>query len=318
MQALFFDGKRIQLTERPLPKPAKDEALIRVRTAGICATDLEILNGYMAFRGIPGHEFVGVVESAPDSRWVGRRVVGEINIGCGTCSTCRAGLERHCPNRKVLGILDKDGAFAEFLTLPLKNLHPVPDALLDRAAVFTEPLAAALEILEQVPIQPASRVAIVGDGKLALLIARVLANTGAQITVLGKHPEKLAHFAVSGVETVLVGAWDGKPQDVVVEASGSPSGWELALSLVRPRGTLVLKSTYHGNLTTHPAKIVIDEISVVGSRCGPFAPALRLLATGKIRVDDLVTAEFPLKEGEKALKRAAEPEALKVLLRMPQ
>ena len=315
MNALFFDGSRIRVTDRPMPRPGKNEALVRVRYAGICATDLEILNGYMAFRGIPGHEFVGIVEEAPEPSWVGRRVVGEINIGCGTCAYCLSGLERHCPNRKVLGILDKDGAFAEFLTLPLKNLYPVPDEISDHQAVFTEPLAAALEILEQVSIRPADRVAIVGDGKLAILVARVLANTGVKLTVVGKHPEKLARFQAPGVETVLLKRLSLEPQDVVVEASGKPDGWELAVSLLRPRGTLILKSTYHTNLTTNPAKLVIDEITVVGSRCGRFEPALRLLAAGKISVDDLITAEFPLTKGVQAFEKAREPGALKVLLR---
>ncbi len=318
MKALFFDGLQITLVDLPVPTPGPKEALVRVRLAGICATDLEILKGYMAFRGIPGHEFVGVVEKAPDSSWVGRRVVGEINIGCGTCAYCRAGLKRHCPNRKVLGILNKDGAFAEYVTLPLENLYPVPEELSDREAVFTEPLAAALEIPEQIHLQPAQRVAVVGDGKLAILIARVLTNLGVELTVVGKHPEKLARFRENGVQTIVVGQNSPAPQDVVVEASGSPSGWETALSLLRPRGTLVLKSTYSEPLSVRSAQLVVDEITVVGSRCGQFPPALRLLAARKIRVDNLVTAEFRLEEGVRALETAARPDSLKVLLRMSE
>ncbi len=316
MKALFFDGQNPSLISVSKPVPEAGEALIHVRYAGICTTDLEILKGYMSFRGIPGHEFVGVVEESPDPEWHGKRVVGEINIGCGTCPACLAGLERHCPNRRVLGILNKDGAFAEYLTLPVKNLRKLPFSISDKETVFTEPLAAALEILEQVKIEPDFFVTIVGDGKLAQLIARVLTNLGVKPVVVGKHPEKLKRFANQGVATFLADEISLSNQDVVIESSGSPDGWELALSLVRPRGTIVLKSTYHKKLTTDPAKLVIDEITVVGSRCGRFDPALRLLENRKIAVDDLISAEFPLEDGLEALKAAQQRDALKVLLRV--
>lgn len=316
MKALFFDGQSPSLIFASKPVPETGEALIRVRYAGICTTDLEILNGYLSFRGIPGHEFVGVVEESPDPGWIGKRVVGEINIGCGTCPVCLAGLERHCPNRRVLGILNKDGAFAEYLTLPVKNLREVPPSISDKEAVFTEPLAAALEILEQIKIEPNFSVTIIGDGKLAQLIARVLINIGVRLTVIGKHPEKLKRFADQGVITFLADDISLPKQDMVIESSGSPTGWELALSLVRPRGTIVLKSTYHKKLTTNPANLVIDEITVVGSRCGQFEPALRLLESRTIVVDDLISAEFPLENALEALKAAQQRNALKVLLRV--
>jgi len=316
LKALFFDGQSPSLIFASKPVPETGEALIRVRYAGICTTDLEILNGYLSFRGIPGHEFVGVVEESPDPGWIGKRVVGEINIGCGTCPVCLAGLERHCPNRRVLGILNKDGAFAEYLTLPVKNLREVPPSISDKEAVFTEPLAAALEILEQTKIEPNFSVTIIGDGKLAQLIARVLINIGVRLTVIGKHPEKLKLFADQGVITFLADEISLPKQDMVIESSGSPTGWELALSLVRPRGTIVLKSTYHKKLTTNPANLVIDEITVVGSRCGQFEPALRLLESRTIVVDDLISAEFPLENALEALKAAQQRNALKVLLRV--
>jgi len=317
LKALFFDGQSLSSISVSKPVPETSEALIHVRYAGICTTDLEILNGYMSFRGIPGHEFVGVVEKSPDPKWSGKRVVGEINIGCGTCPACLAGLERHCPNRKVLGILNKNGAFAEYLTLPVKNLREVPSSISDKEAVFTEPLAASLEILEQIRIEPNWAVAIIGDGKLSQLIARVLLNVGVHLMVVGKHPEKLKRFSELGIQTTILQKADLLPKyDIVIESSGSPNGWELALSLVRPRGTIVLKSTYHKKLKTNPAKLVIDEITLVGSRCGPFEPALRLLKNRKIRVDDLISAEFPLENGLEALKSAQQPDALKVLLRV--
>jgi len=317
VNALFFDGQNLSFTSMSRPAPETNEALIRVRYAGICTTDLEILNGYMSFRGIPGHEFVGVVEESPDPEWIGKRVVGEINIGCGTCPACLAGLERHCPNRRVLGILNKNGAFAEYLTLPLKNLREVPSSVSDKEAVFTEPLAASLEILEQIKIEPNWSVVLIGDGKLAQLIARVLVNVGVHLRVVGKHPEKLRRFSELGIQTTLLQKADSLPKhDLVIESSGSTSGWELAVSLVRPRGTIILKSTYHKMLKINPSGLVIDEITVVGSRCGPFPPALRLLQNRKIRIDDLISAEFPLEKWREALNMAQQPDALKVLFRV--
>jgi threonine dehydrogenase-like Zn-dependent dehydrogenase len=249
---------------------------------------------------------------------VGRRVVGEINAYCGECPTCRAGRPTHCPNRTTLGIWGRDGAFAEYLTLPARNLYPVPDGLPDEAAVFTEPLAAALEILEQVHIRPTDRVVVLGDGKLGLLVAQVVALLGCDLVVVGRHPEKLAILARRGVSTALAGETDGLVADVVVECTGRPEGFATAKRLLRPRGTLVLKSTYHGQVEADLTALVVDEISLVGSRCGPFPPALRLLQRGLVDVRPLISEIYPLSEGEKAFAHAAEPGTLKVLLRVEE
>ena len=284
--------------------------------SGICNTDLEILRGYMAFSGIPGHEFVGTVEKCSASEWEGRRVVGEINCGCGQCEYCRRGLARHCPNRTVLGILGRDGAHAEFTVLPLENLHPVPDSVSSREAVFVEPLAAALEIAEQLHLPPGQNICVLGDGKLGQLIARVLRLYSPKLTVVGKHAEKLRLLEKFGVNTLPASEANDLPeQDVVVEATGRPEGLALATRLIKPRGTLVLKSTYHGELSFNPAPWVIDEVTVLGSRCGPFAPALRLLEQGLVEVEDLISAEFPREDALQAFQVAREPESLKVLVR---
>lgn len=321
MRALVYDGETLRLREDyPQPVPPPGEALVRVRLAGICNTDLEIVRGYMGFRGVLGHEFVGtVVECADEAEGrslLGRRVVGEINAYCGECPTCRAGNPTHCPNRTTLGIWGRDGAFAEYLTLPIRNLHPVPDGLPDEAAVFTEPLAAALEILEQVHIRPTDRVIVLGDGKLGLLVAQVIALLGCDLTVVGRHPEKLAILARRGIPTALADETDGLAADVVVECTGRPEGFATAKRLLRPRGTLVLKSTYHGRVEADLTSLVVDEISLVGSRCGPFPPALRLLQQGLVDVRPLISATYPLSQGEEAFARAAEPGTLKVLLRV--
>ena len=319
MKALRFDEEGLRVAEVPAPSRA-GEALVRVTLAGVCNTDLEIARGYAGFRGTPGHEFVGVAESAPGApELVGRRVVGEINAGCGACALCLAGDPRHCPSRTVLGIVGRDGAFAEVLQLPAANLLPVPDGLPDERAVFTEPLAAACGITERVSIEPGARVAVVGDGKLGLLCAQALkVLTGACVTLVGRHQSKLDIARRRGVETVtadeLPPSFD-RAFDVTVEASGSPAGFETALKLLRPRGALVLKSTFHGTTELNAAPVVVDEISVVGSRCGRFAPALELLARDAVEVDALVSEEFPLSEGVRAFERAAEPGVLKVLIR---
>ena len=304
----------------PLPERA-GEALVRVTLAGVCNTDLEIVRGYAGFEGTLGHEFVGTVESAPGApELVGRRVVGEINAGCGRCQLCRAGDARHCPERTVLGIKGRDGAFAEYLQLPSSNLLPVPEEVTDERAVFTEPLAAACGILERVRVELETRVAVVGDGKLGLLCAQVLKTlTGAGVTLVGRHESKLKiarERGVRGVKADELPANFERAFDVTVEASGSPEGFETAQRLLRPRGTLVLKSTYHGTLELNAAPVVVDEISVVGSRCGRFQPALELLRRGAVDVDSLAAEEFPLAEGVRAVERAAEPGVLKVLLRM--
>ncbi|MBC7225881.1 MAG: alcohol dehydrogenase catalytic domain-containing protein [Thermoflexales bacterium] len=317
MLALVYDGEKLQLRDdHPRPVLPPGEALVRVRLAGICNTDLEIVRGYMGFRGVLGHEFVGVVEEAEDHALIGRRVVGEINAYCGECPTCRAGRPTHCPNRTTLGIWGRDGAFAEYLTLPIRNLHTVPDDVPDEVAVFTEPLAAALEILEQVHLRPTDRVVVLGDGKLGLLVAQVLALTGGDLTVVGHHRGKLDILARRGIPTVLESEAEELTADVVVECTGRPEGFAAARRILRPRGTLVLKSTYHGQVEADLTGLVVDEITLVGSRCGPFPPALRLLQRGLVDVRPLVSAVYPLARGLEAFARAAELGVLKVLLEM--
>jgi len=313
MRALRRDehGARVVEIEPPALRPGT--ALVRVALAGVCNTDLELTRGYMDFRGVLGHEFAGVVEDGP-SEWVGRRVVGEINFACGRCETCAAGLGRHCPTRTVMGIAGADGAFAEIVRVPLANLHAVPDRVPDARAVFTEPLAAAFEILEQVEIAKRTRCAVLGDGKLGLLCAQVLAGAGARVLAVGRHPEKLALLAQRGIETVLASDWRPEPHDVVVEATGRADGFHAAVAATRPRGTLVLKSTLAESPPTDLAPIVIHEISVVGSRCGPFEPALRALADERVEVDSLVSERVPLARADEALARAASPGVIKVLI----
>jgi len=297
-----------------LPQPPPGEALVRVLKAGICNTDLELLRGYYPFTGIPGHEFVGVVESSGD--WHGRRVCGEINIACGTCSQCRAGRPTHCERRTTLGLISRHGAFAEFLMLPFQNLHPVPDSVSDDEAVFTEPLAAAVEILEQVHVRPTDAVVVLGDGKLGLLCAQVLALTGCNLLALGKHAEKLALLAARGIRTALITDTPPFRADVVVECTGSSAGFDLACQFLRPRGTLVLKSTYAGSLTVNMSRMAVDEITLIGSRCGPFAPALELLARRRVEVRSLIQARYPLQAGVQALEHARQPGVLKVVIDM--
>jgi len=329
LRALLLDGKLKLVDDYPTPEPPPGEALIRVNVAGVCNTDLELVKGYHQFRGVPGHEFVGVVERAPGAEaWEGRRVVGEINVACGTCPTCRANRPTHCPNRTTLGISGRDGAFAEYLTLPITNLHPVPDAVSDEAAVFTEPLAAACEIVQQVHVRPTDRVIVVGDGKLGLLCAQVLALTGCHLTVVGHHREKLEIVARQGIPTALGDADVEGGADVIVEATGHPEGYAAARRLVCPRGTVVLKSTYHAPSQSPPTlggklqrpldanltMVVVDEITLVGSRCGPFAPALRLLERGLVEVAPLIQARYTLSEVLTAFEWAAQPGTLKVLV----
>jgi len=292
----------------------KPRALIKVHLAGICSTDLQIFKGYMGFTGVPGHEFVGsVIEGRRDL--VGKRVVGEINFGCGQCEACRRDLARHCPNRSVMGILKADGAFAEYLATPVENLHVVPDSIDDEEAVFVEPLAAAFEILTQIQLDPGDEVLVLGDGKLGNLCAQALRLSGAKITALGKHPDKLTLIKKAGVRTVLLNDWQPRLFDVVVEATGSVSGLELALGAVRPRGTLILKSTIAGNHQVSLAPIVINEINVIGSRCGPFPEALEALAGGRVSVTPLIEKIYSLDDGVTAVAHAAGRGARKILLR---
>ena len=306
------DGHLALRDDLPLPEPQPGEVRVQVTCAGICSTDLEILRGYAGFSGVPGHEFTGVVEEG-QGEWSGRRVVGEINAACGICPTCRAGRTGHCPERTVLGIVGRQGIFASRVCLPVANLHPIPDTLDDEVAVFAEPLAAALEIQQQVPIQSGLSVLVVGAGRLGQLIARSLALTGCSLQVTGRSPAKLQRLAGLGINT----SPDEPPAaafDLVVECTGNQAGFHLARRAVRPRGTLVLKSTYADELSLDMSSLVVDEITLVGSRCGPFPPALELLATGRVPVADLVTARYPLAEGVEAFRQAARPDSLKVLL----
>ena len=347
MKALRYQNETLGVAD--VPKPTLNgEALVRVTLSGICNTDLEIARGYAGFEGTLGHEFVGVIESVPEARasergsrasisrgvptrasstdepsltvgllTPGQRVVGEINAGCGRCDLCRAGDSRHCAIRTVLGIVGRDGAHAEFLTLPVANLLPVPKEVPDEHAVFAEPLAAACGILERTSITSDTKVAVIGDGKLGLLCAQVVATTGATVTLIGKHQSKLHIAEQLGIEIAVVDEANKRAYefDVVVEASGSPAGFNLALDKLRPRGVLVLKSTFRGATRMDTARIVVDEISVVGSRCGRFAPALELLKNNEIEVQNLISEEFPLTDGLRAMARAAESGVMKVLLR---
>lgn len=295
--------------------PPPGEALVRVRLAGICNTDLELLRGYKGFAGIPGHEFVGVVEDCEEAGWIGRRVVGEINCGCGACPGCLTGDPRHCPGRRTLGISGRDGAFAEFLTLPVANLRPVPEGVPDEVAVFTEPLAAAVEVLEQLHLAPSDRVAVLGDGKLGLLVAQVLAWSGCDLVAVGRHPQKLAILQAMGIPTRLEEQGVPEDQDVVVEATGSLPGVQQALKAVRARGRIVLKSTVAGSAPLDLSSVVVRELTLIGSRCGPFGPALRALAAGRVRVEPLIQSIHPLSQALEAFAEAGRRGALKVLIR---
>ena len=315
MIALWFDGK-LTLREVPKPGPRTGEALIQVMLAGICDTDIQILQGYSNFQGIPGHEFVGRVVECDRSEWLNKRVVGEINVACGACDWCRRELGRHCPHRTVVGIVNRPGAFAEFLALPTGNLHEVPESISDRAAVFVEPLAAAAEILEQMRLEPGVSVAVLGDGKLGLLVAQVLRHAGAQVTVIGKHGWKLELARGWGIKAVEAKAAELAPASfaMVVEATGSPAGLEEALRLVEPRGTVVMKSTFQEMAHFDTAQFVVNEITLRGSRCGNFAVALGLLQSGHLDVLPLISRTFPLESGLEAFEYMKANPCLKVLL----
>jgi threonine dehydrogenase-like Zn-dependent dehydrogenase len=312
MRAVVLDDRVYLDPSRPEPALAPGEVPVRVLCAGICETDLQLMKGYMGFRGVLGHEFVGVAESGP---FAGRRVVGEINCSCGQCDLCRRGLGNHCPNRSVIGIVNHDGAFADRLPVPQANLHLVPDSMPTDVAVFTEPVAAACQIPSQITIGRRDRVVVLGDGRLGNLCAQVLAGLSDHVLVVGKHPEKLALVASSGVATALLAdAGSERMADVVVDATGSNSGLGTAMRMVRPRGTIVLKTTLAGSQTLALAPFVIDEVTVVGSRCGPFDQALEALDSGRVNVSALVSARFDLSEGVKALDHARTRPVLKVLL----
>lgn len=331
MRALVYQETGLVLDHNyPVPSPVEGEALIRVSLVGICNTDLEIMRGYLGFRGVLGHEFVGIVEEiygpACQDRYsslLGKRVVGEINAACHKldCFYCLRGMPTHCPERTTLGILKRDGAFADYVMLPVENLHLVPEPVSDEEAVFVEPLAANFEILEQVHLKPTEQVMVLGDGKMGQLAAQVLALSGCQVTMVGKHAEKLALIEKYGVQTRLFAEDAKQPapgrgeMDLVVECSGSAQGLEMALRQVRARGTIVLKSTVEAKSTLNLAPIVIDEIRVQGSRCGPFTPALRALNQRRVDVLPLISAQYSLDEGLVAFEYAAQKGVLKVLVR---
>jgi threonine dehydrogenase-like Zn-dependent dehydrogenase len=313
VKAIWLEDNNISL--RDIPQPRKPtEALVKIRKAGICSTDLELVKGYYPYTGVLGHEFVGEVVEADDLTWVGQRVVGEINVVCGQCEQCINGRSTHCENRTVLGIVNRDGIFAEFTQLPIANLHRVPDSVSDEMAVFTEPLAAALEIQDQIQIKPSDRVLLIGAGRLGQLIAQTLGLTGCDLRVVARHAHQ--QNLLKGCGIGIISEEDIQPWrwDVVVEATGSPSGFSLARRAIRPRGTMVLKSTYKGEMNVNFSSMVVDEIHLVGSRCGPFAPALRLMESKQVDPTVLIMEEFKLNDALKAFERAAETGALKVLV----
>lgn len=321
MRAVVLEGTQVSMRpDYPRPTPREDEVLVRVLRAGVCETDLQLIKGYMGFSGVLGHEFVGVAESGP---FKGRRVVSEINCSCWDCATCDAGRPSHCPDRSVLGILNHDGAFADYVAVPERNLHAVPDSISDDEAVFTEPLAAAFQIPAQVPIDHDDRVVVLGDGRLGNLCAQVAARITKHVTVVGKHPEKLAllqrppeggHYAAPAATTLLSEIEPSHENDLVIDCTGSPTGLQTALSLVRPRGTIVLKTTVAGEQTMAWAPIVIDEVTIVGSRCGPFDRALTALDGREISVLPMISARYNLSDGLAAIDRARDKTAMKVLL----
>lgn len=318
MKAVVFDEELKLVTDYKKPVPKEGEALVKVTMAGICNTDYELTKGYMGYKGILGHEFVGVVEevNGNDKSLLGKRVVGEINCGCGVCEWCHQGLERHCPNRETLGIWRKDGCMAEYVAMPLDTLLVVPENVTDEQAVFVEPLAAGLEIVEQLHIQPIQKVVILGDGKLGLTTALALNAHNLDVILVGKHQNKLDIAAAQGVRTKLLADFEIKKEyDFVVEATGSISGFETALNLTKPRGTLVLKSTVAASKEFNLAPIVIDEIRVQGSRCGRFAPALRLLASGKIDFNPLISGVYSIDKAIEAFEKNKEGGVLKVLIK---
>ena len=313
MKALWLEENKISLRDVAQPKRL-NEALIKIRKAGICSTDLELVKGYYPYTGILGHEFVGEVVDAPDAAWIGQRVVGEINAVCGTCEACLNGRPTHCENRTVLGIANRDGVFAEYTTLPLENLHRVPESVSDEMAVFTEPLAAALEIQQQIQLKPDDRVLLVGAGRLGQLIAQTLALTGCDLQVVTRHTHPQSLLAARGIRFTTAEEVQPRKWDVVVEATGSADGFNLARKAIRPRGTLVMKSTYKGDVNVNFSSIVVDEINIIGSRCGPFAPALRLLEKREVDPTVLIVDQYKMTDAVKAFDHAAQAGVLKILL----
>jgi threonine dehydrogenase-like Zn-dependent dehydrogenase len=306
-------GLRLQ-TDHPVPEQGYDEALIRISLAGVCNTDIEITKGYMDFQGILGHEFVGVVIKCREKGLMGQRVVGEINIGCKKCSFCLERRKNHCPERSVAGIMNKDGVFAEYAVLPIDNLHTVPDSVSDKESVFVEPLAAAFEIIRQVDILPDNRVCVLGDGKLGLLVGQVMSLVGCDILVVGKHEENLAILKHKGIRTVLSSDFNEKGFDIVIDCTGSPDGIGIALDIIRPEGRIVIKTTTYKKREIDLNRVVVNELSIIGSRCGPFPVAIKALEEKKIDVLPLISKVYPLNEGMRAFEHAAIRGGLKVLL----
>lgn len=311
MQALVFDGQLHLENDRPCPEPGPGEALLRVLKAGICNTDVELVKGYLGFQGILGHEFVGVVVGGDLD---GQRVAGEINLACGACATCLRGMSTQCPHRTTLGIDRKDGAMAEYLTLPVANLHRLPDGISDDQAVFIEPLAAALQTLHLSHISPHDRVLLLGAGKLGLLTAQVVALTGCHLTVIGRHNRQLALVARWGIDGAFPGEVEPRTADLVIDCTGTAEGFADALNLVKPRGTIHLKSTYEGLPPADLTRAVVDEVRIVTSRCGPFEAAIRLLNRRMIDVDSMIEARYPLSEAIQAFEHATRKGMLKVIL----
>ncbi|HBH60830.1 MAG TPA: alcohol dehydrogenase [Nitrospiraceae bacterium] len=316
MRAIVYNKKLKYVTDYPVPRPKHDEALIRVTHAGICNTDIEITRGYMGFEGVLGHEFVGIVEKCGDKGFLGKRVAGEINLGCGTCFSCRKQMQNHCADRSVLGILNKDGVFAEYVALPVRNLHKIPKSISDEEAVFIEPLAAAYEILDQVGISSSDNVCVLGDGKLGLLAAQVIATTGSRLTAVGRHREKLSILDEIGINTSLSPAFKERDFDIVIDCTGSPSGIRTALQVVKPRGKIVLKTTIAKKMQIDMNQFVIHEISLIGSRCGPFPSAIKAIRSRQIDLYPLISSVYPIEEGLKAFQDASSKSALKVMLKV--
>ncbi len=318
MKGLWLENKKLELrTDIPEPEIKDGEARVKVLCAGICNTDLELIRGYYPYQGILGHEFVGVVEAGPQ-HLINQRVVGEINAACGHCKFCLRDEPTHCENRTVLGIVNRNGAFADYLSLPSENLYPIADHIPTEVATFTEPIAAALEIQTQVKIHPDDKVLVVGDGKLGQLVAQTLGITGCDLLAIGRHDEKLANLRARGIKTGFADDVQERTFDVAVECTGNAGGFAIAQRALRPRGTLVLKSTYAGNLSLDASALVVDEITLIGSRCGRFAPALELLAQEKIDVQPLIDARYPLSEGLSAFERAQTKGTQKVLLNISE
>ncbi len=314
MKAIWLEDKQIELRENlPVPAPKSGEALVKVLKAGICNTDLELVKGYYPYRGIIGHEFVGVVEQGSE-QLKNQRVVGEINASCGNCDYCLGGIKTHCPNRTVLGIVNRHGAFAQYLTLPIENLHIVPSNVKTEVATFTEPIAAALQIQQQISITPKTKVLVVGDGKLGLLVAQTLSLSGCDLQVIGRHQDKLDLLKELGINTNLEAIAIERKFDVAVECTGNSAGFELARFALKPRGILILKSTYAGKLSLDASALVVDEITVLGSRCGPFDLALQLLAENRLNIEPMISASYELSDGLSAFSHAQRRGTLKILL----